>query len=201
MYSKSKQLGSRSKVKKKLRKDKKKATRTAKPALMPLSKLDRFVWDITSLAFRVEDADKMGQVKCCTCGKSMYYYKSDAQLGHFISRRVKNTKFLRKNLATQDTACNIYRYGEQFKFSKFLDKKYGEGTAEEMYELSNCTTKFTRWDYKKVLLENSKTLLEQSKIKNLYDWKQGLAKWKLHFLDNLSTYTEDSTIMLGRYRT
>ena len=30
----------------------------------------------------------------------------------------------------QCKGCNIFRYGEQFKFSLHLNKEYGEGTAE-----------------------------------------------------------------------
>ena len=41
----------------------------------------------------------------------------------------------------QCVGCNVYRYGEQYKFSIQLDIKYGGGTAEEMLVKSRETCK------------------------------------------------------------
>ena len=182
------------------RTNKKKATQKRKPILMPLTKLDNLVWKITSLAFRLQDSDRQGFVKCCTCGNKMYYYKSDAQLGHFKSRSAKWTKFLRKNLSTQDTKCNKYGAGEQFKFGKFLDRTYGAGTAEAMMTYANKPEKFGRYEYKKHLLENSRILLDEAKSRRLYDWKSGMAKWELDFLEKLDDYNIDEKIIIHKQR-
>ena len=47
----------------------------------------------------------------------------------------------------QCPACNVFRYGEQYKFGLGLDGKYGEGTAEELECLARTTIKIGRVDY------------------------------------------------------
>lgn len=185
---------------KKTKRKNKKSSRTKLPKLMLISKLDAFVWKITSLAFRIQDADENGYVNCCTCGKRMYYYKSDAQLGHFQSRRFKHTKFVRENLAPQDTSCNKYRFGEQFKMGMYINKRFGKGTAESLIEDSKNFNKFTRYDYKKVLLENSKILLKEAEKKNLWEWKTGMTKWQLNFLEKVNYLQPDMDLKLGTKR-
>jgi len=43
----------------------------------------------------------------------------------------------------QCAGCNVFRYGEQFLFSKYLDEKYGDGTAEELYIKSREIVKYS----------------------------------------------------------
>ena len=84
--------------------------------------------------------------------------------------------------------------------SKFLDTKYGEGTADMMVNESNKTVKFDRSDYKQTLLDNARTLLDESTSKKLWDWKSGMLKWEMEFLTNLDNYSVDSEIILNNYR-
>lgn len=176
-------------------------TKATKYKLIPLKILDNFVWKITSLAFRIDDADENGFVKCCTCRNKMFYYKSDAQMGHFVSRGKKWVKFERRNLSTQDSKCNIQNNGEQYKMGKFLDMKYGEGTADEIMQMGNKNGKFTRFDYKEYLIKNAKVLIEQSRKKGLWDWKRGLKKYELDILKGiyLNKLTADERIIYGKY--
>ena len=41
----------------------------------------------------------------------------------------------------------MFKQGEQYKFSLYLDTKYGEGKAEELQFLAKTIVKFTRVDY------------------------------------------------------
>ena len=66
--------------------------------------------------------------ECYTCGKRDHW--KNLQCGHFMSRRFYSTRWDDKNCQVQCKGCNIFRYGEQFKFSVHLNKEYGEGTAE-----------------------------------------------------------------------
>lgn len=66
--------------------------------------------------------------ECYTCGKKDHW--KNLQCGHFMSRRFYSTRWDDKNCQVQCKGCNVFRYGEQFKFSVHLDKEYGEGTAE-----------------------------------------------------------------------
>jgi len=79
---------------------------------------------------RLRDADSDGLVRCCTCGKVDHWKKR--QCGHFMSRRHLATRWEEKNTGSQCVSCNIFKQGEQVEFAKYLDKRYGEGTAEAM---------------------------------------------------------------------
>ena len=65
---------------------------------------------------------------CFTCGKQDHWKK--LQNGHFQSRKHYSTRWDEINCQVQCAGCNVFRYGEQYKFSLGLDQKYGEGTAE-----------------------------------------------------------------------
>ena len=69
------------------------------------------------------------------------------QCGHFQSRRHLNTRFNEENCQVQCIGCNCFKQGEQYKFSLYLDGKYGEGTAQTLEFLSHQTTKISRSDY------------------------------------------------------
>ena len=61
-----------------------------------------------------------------------------------MSRACMSTRWDEKNVQFQCKRCNGFRSGEQYKFSKELDKLYGEGTAEELLIASKQTRKFSR---------------------------------------------------------
>lgn len=162
---------------------KKKSTRNKKGTrvkLIPIPKLDAIVWQFCSIAFRLQDSNQMGHINCATCGKQMYFYGTkDAQMGHFISRRVKSTKFIRHNMATQCGACNgPMGGGKQYLMGKYLDNKYGSGTADSMIELSNTTLKLDRQDYKRLLIDFILLAYQETESKNLRDWQPGMLKWQ-----------------------
>jgi len=67
---------------------------------------------------------------CFTCGKVDHWKK--LQNGHFQSRKHYSTRWDEENCQVQCAGCNVFKYGEQYKFSVNLDAKYGEGTAERL---------------------------------------------------------------------
>ena len=67
---------------------------------------------------------------CFTCGKKDHWKK--LQNGHFQSRKHYSTRWDEINCQVQCAGCNVFKYGEQYKFSVNLDAKYGEGTAERL---------------------------------------------------------------------
>ena len=67
---------------------------------------------------------------CFTCGKVDYWKK--LQNGHFQSRKHYSTRWDEVNCQVQCAGCNVFKYGEQYKFSVNLDAKYGQGTAEDL---------------------------------------------------------------------
>jgi len=106
------------------------------------------LWDTFSKYIRLRNADENGNVTCVTCDKKFYW--KEVHAGHFMGRRHKNTKFNEKNNQVQCISCNSYNGGEQFKYGLFLDREYGEGTAEELMFLSRISCKLSDVDYKEM---------------------------------------------------
>ena len=96
---------------------------------------------IFSLYIRNYYADSNGQVECITCKR--FYPVAKIQNGHFISRKNYATRWSEDNVAPQCYGCNVMQQGQQFLFSKWIDKKYGEGYSQTILERSRKTVKFS----------------------------------------------------------
>lgn len=111
-----------------------------------ISKLKKELDKWFSLYIRLRDCNEYGMVQCITC-KSIKYYKSGMQNGHFQSRSHLATRFCEMNCQPQCVGCNMFKQGEQYKFALALDSKYGEGTAQELQFKAKQTIKLSRIDY------------------------------------------------------
>ena len=111
-----------------------------------ISKLKKELDNIFSLYIRLRYATDEGLVQCFTCGK-VSHYKSGMQNGHFQSRKHLATRWDEENCQVQCVGCNMFKAGEQYKFSIALDSKYGEGKAEELELLARTIMKVSRIDY------------------------------------------------------
>ena len=73
---------------------------------------------------------------CITCNKLVPTKGvGTGHCGHFIPRGCKLTRFDEDNCALQCGYCNTYRQGEQYKFGKAIDSRWGKGTAERLEKL------------------------------------------------------------------
>ena len=77
---------------------------------------------------------------CVTCGATSPVKKM--QCGHFMSRKYNATRFHAKNTHVQCLRCNMFDQGAQYEHYKFIDKKYGEGSSEEICTLSRQEKKW-----------------------------------------------------------
>lgn len=93
---------------------------------------------------RLRYADAHGVTKCFTCGKKDHWKK--LQCGHFQSRKHYATRWDEVNCQVQCSACNVFRYGEQYIFGINLDKDFGNGTADSLHEASRQVVKFSNDD-------------------------------------------------------
>jgi 5-methylcytosine-specific restriction endonuclease McrA len=75
--------------------------------------------------------------ECVTCGKQDHWKK--LQAGHFVSRKHYSTRWDEDNVQVQCSGCNVFRYGEQYLFSKYL----GVDLSEELLIKSRKIQKFT----------------------------------------------------------
>ena len=127
-----------------------------------ISKLKKELDTYFSLYIRLRDADSLGFVQCFTCQR-FKHYKSGMQNGHFQSRSFLSTRFDEENCQPQCVGCNMFKSGEQYKFSVNLDNKYGDGKAKELEFKARQIQKFSRVDYEenisyyKLLVEKLKT--------------------------------------------
>lgn len=117
-----------------------------------VQELDR----LFSLYVRHSNANLDGLVECATCDTVKPI--KQMQNGHFQSRGKYATRWHEKNTAPQCVGCNMFKQGEQYKMSKYLDEKYGEGTADEMVRLSNTTAKFSDADLLEMIADYKERL-------------------------------------------
>ena len=110
-----------------------------------ISKLKKELDKWFSLFIRLRFATKEGVCQCVTCGKIAHY--KCMQNSHFQSRKHLSTRWNEKNCQVGCVKCNVFNYGEQYKFFLYLDGKYGEGTAKELEYLAKQITKISRSDY------------------------------------------------------
>ena len=99
---------------------------------------------VFSKYIRTKYANDNGDVECVTCGR--YYPIKKIQCGHFQSRKNYATRWDEENVAPQCYGCNVMQQGQQFLFSKWIDKKYGKGYSEKILEKSRQTVKFSTPD-------------------------------------------------------
>lgn len=104
------------------------------------TKLIKRLDKIFSIYIRRKDA--VNEIATCfTCGAKRPYKEIHA--GHFMSRRYMATRFSELNVQPQCIKCNIFDSGQQYLFAKNLDKKYGDGTANELHLKSQMLTKLS----------------------------------------------------------
>jgi len=97
-----------------------------------------------SLYIRLRDADELGQIRCCSCGKELYWRDCDA--GHFIPRQHRSTRYHDKNVHAQCRKCNRFDNGNPGGYSLFMLKSYGVKTIENLTELSHKAAKWTTFE-------------------------------------------------------
>lgn len=114
---------------------------------------------------RLRDCSDEGFSHCCTCGKFMFWKECDA--GHFVSRNHLNTRFDERNVHSQCKKCNRFEGGRQYEHSKFIDKKYGEGMAEKIYQKSRLQIKIAPFEYEEKIKHYREEVKRLKKEKRL----------------------------------
>lgn len=122
--------------------------KTTRPSVSKLKKkLDRIFSEYT----RKKHAFLDGNTCCVTCGRIGHWKQMHA--GHFMSRRHNATRYNDMNVHSQCPFCNLYGSGEQFKYGKFIDAKYGEGTADMLNGLSKEIKQWKRCELEELIEE------------------------------------------------
>jgi len=78
--------------------------------------------------------------ECVTCGKQDHWKR--LQAGHFMSRKHYATRWDETNVQVQCSGCNVFRYGEQYKFALYL----GAIVSEDLLVKSREIKKFSNFE-------------------------------------------------------
>ena len=100
---------------------------------------------------RNRDTDHRQLGQCITC--SEWKPKDKLDCGHFISRRFQATRYDERNANAQCLKCNRFENGNQYAHGKAIDKKYGKGTADELFNKSRMHCKRTKSDFERIAKE------------------------------------------------
>ena len=68
------------------------------------------------------------------------------QCGHFQSRKNYSTRWDEENCQVQCAGCNVFRAGEQYKFSIWLDSNLGSKTSQKLYHKAKQTYKLSNFE-------------------------------------------------------
>lgn len=116
------------------------------------SKLVKKLDTVFSQYIRLSNADNNGYCTCVTCNKTFHWKK--IQAGHFMSRKHFSIRWDERNVKPQCVACNVYRAGEQYKYSIYLGKEL----ANELYLQSKEIVKFTNYELEDMINDYSEKL-------------------------------------------
>ena len=101
------------------------------------SKLVKKLDVVFSQYIRLSNADNNGYCTCVTCNKKFYW--KEIQAGHFMSRKHYSIRWDERNVKPQGVACNVYRAGEQYKYSLYLGNNLSKTLLDESRELRKFT--------------------------------------------------------------
>jgi endogenous inhibitor of DNA gyrase (YacG/DUF329 family) len=117
-------------------------------------------------------------VQCCTCGKLMNINSSECHLGHYVKVFDGNstnyaTAFVIPNTGPQCVKCNRYHGGRQDIMAQWIEKKYGEGTVNQIMDMKRLCFKldaYTLSETADLYEKKFKKFLEDNNLQN--PWKK-----------------------------
>lgn len=106
---------------------------------------------------RLRDAELVGniswQAECTSCGKiyTVRWYDEDSgkwrwgkqdNIGHFVGRGNFCLRYDEMNCNVQCVRCNKWLSGNNAAYSKGIDAKYGDGTAQQLVDFADLNKSF-----------------------------------------------------------
>lgn len=131
----------------------------------------------------------VGSNRCCTCNKT-FTGTVRVNGGHGVrASKGMSTAFLLRNIHEQCSHCNNIGQGEQFLYAKFVDKKYGDGTFEYLYKLSNIQYKFSKPDLQELRKKTEEFIARAEKLSTFQE-KDNLRYEFMNWQESTSWYNE-----------
>lgn len=124
--------------------------------------------DIFSKYIRLRDTDDSGYGQCISSGKFIHYSEADA--GHFMSRRFLSTRWNERNVNLQGRHANRFDQGQQYSQGLRIDSKYGKGTAEILEAESKKTSHITDFELE-ILIKHYKSEVKRLLKRKNFDVK------------------------------
>lgn len=95
---------------------------------------------------------------CITCGVEKPV--KEIQNGHFVSRSCTKLRYDEQNCNAQCVSCNMFKGGEQYLYSKAIDMKYGDGTAEKLHSQRHISHKLTVTELEQIIKDATEQVKE-----------------------------------------
>ena len=127
------------------------------PKKLTRSKLVKKLDNIFSQYIRLSNS-KNGNCTCVTCGKVGDWKNGGMQAGHFMSRKHYSTRWDERNVKPQCVGCNMFKAGEQYRFSLYLGGKL----SEELLQESRKICKFTSDELEEMVVHYSNEVKKYS---------------------------------------
>ena len=127
------------------------------PKKLIRSKLVKKLDNIFSQYIRLSNS-KNGNCTWVTGGKVGDWKNGGMQAGHFMSRKHYSTRWDERNVKPQCVGCNMFKAGEQYKFSLYLGGKL----SEELLEESRKIRKFTSDELEEMVIHYTKEVKKYS---------------------------------------
>lgn len=109
-------------------------------------------WELCSIYNRRKYADEFDEkTTCVTCGERKHWKMMDA--GHLVAGRTNSVLFDDRGIHSQCKKCNGPGKGEQYKYSLYVEKKYGKEVLCELFANKNKIVQYTIDDYKRIIEE------------------------------------------------
>jgi hypothetical protein len=121
--------------------------------LRSIAAVKRDAWQAVSIYVRTRDK------ACITCGGSPDH------AGHFQYNTERNKSlggnalwYDVRNFHAQCVGCNNYKSGNLVPYTIFMEKEYGVGIVQELYQLWRSSRKWTRSEIEEVTREYTERL-------------------------------------------
>ena len=129
----------------------------------------------------------VGSQFCCTCGNK-FSSSLIANGGHGIrASKGMSTALLLRNIHEQCSRCNNIGQGEQFKYSKFVDNKYGNGTFSFLEDLSNIQFKLSKDEMQELRIK-AEEYIRKSEHLTKFEEKDKLRYEFINWQENTNWY-------------
>lgn len=119
-------------------------------------KLDR----VFSLYIRLRDSTSSGYFRCISCGQIKPFSQADA--GHYFSRRHNSTRFDEDNVHAECSYCNRFDSEHLDGFRENLISKIGQKRFDLLRVKANSNKQFSDFEYQ-VLIKHYTELINKLK--------------------------------------